>query len=199
MSAEEDKRCQRAVALAARRAVEAAQRARWDQDIADRVAALAQFDQAALVFSYCAVGSEANPAQIDEAARQCGKQVAYPICLERGRMLAAVPDMPEGLRPGVYGIPAPVPGQCRIVSPEEIDLVLVPCAAFDERCRRLGMGGGYYDRYLPQCSRACSVALAYDVQRVSVVVTQTHDVLLDYVVTEAGIYRGNSGENFRRV
>ena len=91
-----------------------------------------------------------------------------------------------------------MPGQCRIVSPEEIDLVLVPCAAFDDQCRRLGMGGGYYDRYLPQCSRAFSAALAYEVQKVFAVAAQAYDVFVDSVVTETGLYRGNSGGNSRR-
>ena len=133
------------------------------------------------------MGGEANPAAIDAAALRLGKAVAYPLCLEEGHMEAALPEAADALAPGRYGIPAPIPGRCRLLAPEDVDLALVPCAAFDAFCRRVGMGAGYYDRYLARCG-AFSVALAYEAQRVPQAAAQEHDVLLCAVASESGLY-----------
>ncbi len=70
-------------------------------------------------------------------------------------------------------------------------LLLVPLLAFDEKGRRLGYGGGYYDRTL-EALRAqgpvTAVGLAYEAQRVPRVPADARDQRLDCVVTEAGAY-----------
>lgn len=182
-----EKEHQRAAGNARRRALSVQQRAAFDAAIAARVLALPAFAAARTVLSYCAVGGEANPAAIDAAALRLGKAVAYPLCLEEGHMEAALPEAADALVPGRYGIPAPIPGRCRLLVPEDVDLALVPCAAFDAFCRRIGMGAGYYDRYLVRCG-AFSVALAYEAQRVPQAAAQEHDVLLCAVASESGLY-----------
>ena len=182
-----EKEHQRAAGIARRRALSVQQRTVFDAAIAARVLALPAFAAARTVLSYCAVGGEANPAAIDAAALRLGKAVAYPRCLEEGHMEAALPEAADALAPGRYGIPAPIPGRCRLLAPEDVDLALVPCAAFDAFCRRVGMGAGYYDRYLVRCG-AFSVALAYEAQRVPQAAAQEHDVLLCAVASESGLY-----------
>ena len=71
---------------------------------------------------------------------------------------------------------------------DQLDLVLVPCTAFDADCRRVGMGKGYYDRYLPRCTRAVKIGIALEVQRVPRATVDAHDQRLDAFVTERGIY-----------
>ena len=71
---------------------------------------------------------------------------------------------------------------------EQLDLVLVPCTAFDAVCRRVGMGKGYYDRYLPRCTQAVKIGVALEVQRVPRAAVDDHDQRLDAFVTERGIY-----------
>ena len=182
-----EKEHQRAAGIARRRALSVQQRTVFDAAIAARVLALPAFAAARTVLSYCAVGGEANPAAIDAAALRLGKAVAYPLCLEEGHMEAALPEAADALAPGRYGIPAPIPGRCRLLAPEDVDLAVVPCAAFDAFCRRVGMGAGYYDRYLVRCG-AFSVALAYEAQRVPQAAAQEHDVLLCAVASESGLY-----------
>ena len=67
---------------------------------------------------------------------------------ENFTLTAAVPG-PDGWEVGAYGIRTPVLERAALIRPEALDLVLVPCTAFDAVCRRVGMGKGYYDRYLP--------------------------------------------------
>lgn len=189
MTAKEQKRLQRAAAVAARRAIEPNQRAAWDAEIAQRVLALPEFAKAEIILSYCPMRGEVDTAAIDRAARALGKEIAYPQCCADGMMLAAIPEDENALQRGVLGMMEPVPGHYRIAPPDQIGLVLVPCAAFDSRCTRIGLGGGYYDRYLPLCRHAKTVALAYEVQRVPLAAREAHDVPLFAVASNEALYR----------
>ena len=122
-----------------------------------------------------------------DAARQMGKQVAYPICGEDFSLTAAVPG-PDGWEIGQYGIRTPILERAELLAPEQLDLVLVPCTAFDADCFRVGMGKGYYDRYLPRCKHAVKIGIAFEAQRVEHAVVDLHDQRLDAFATERGIY-----------
>ena len=64
----------------------------------------------------------------------------------------------------------------------------MPCTAFDADCFRVGMGKGYYDRYLPRCTKAAKIGIALEVQRVAHAAVDEHDQRLDAFVTERGLY-----------
>lgn len=69
--------------------------------------------------------------------------------------------------------------------PTELDVVIVPGLAFDLHGRRLGRGGGYYDRLLPRLRpQAVKIGVAWEVQIVDEVPTDAHDQRMDVVVTE---------------
>ena len=95
--------------------------------------------------------------------------------------------IPGAWKTGAFGIPEPDPGKSKQVPPEEIDLVLCPCAGFDESGNRVGMGAGYYDRYLPRCKNAAVCAVAFEAQRLEQVYTDEHDRKMDGVITEESI------------
>ena len=65
-------------------------------------------------------------------------------------------------------------------------LLLAPLVAFDKRGRRLGMGGGYYDRYLNAHPELRCIGVAHDCQRASAVPADATDLALSVVVTESG-------------
>lgn len=71
-----------------------------------------------------------------------------------------------------------------VVSPNEIDLAVIPLVAFDDEGNRLGYGTGSYDRYLPQLQDTCHVVgVAFDEQRVDEVPHAEHDVVLKTIIT----------------
>jgi 5-formyltetrahydrofolate cyclo-ligase len=67
------------------------------------------------------------------------------------------------------------------------DLFLVPLLAFDASGRRLGYGGGYYDRTLPLYPGRPALGFAYAAQQVANLPSEPHDHPLDAIVTEAGV------------
>ena len=119
---------------------------------------------------------------IDALERVLPARFVYPRCLGGGVMEARQPTGPW--KPGPFGIEEPDPACSVLVRPEEIDTVLVPCVAFDESGGRLGHGAGYYDRYLARCPRAARICLAFKAQRLDRVVTEAHDLPMDWIVTE---------------
>jgi len=93
-------------------------------------------------------------------------------------------DLVGDVEAGYRGIPEPR-ADCPPVTLESIEFVLTPGIAFDAEGRRLGYGGGYYDRLLPLLhSAACRVGGAFEVQIVARVPAAPHDVRVQYVVTE---------------
>jgi len=104
-------------------------------------------------------------------------------------MAAAAPIGPGAMKAGRYGITAPVEAQSRILSPSLIDLVIVPCTAFDwKSLRRMGMGAGYYDRYLPQCVNAVFIAAAFEVQHIPGLRADEWDIPMNAIATEKNWY-----------
>jgi 5-formyltetrahydrofolate cyclo-ligase len=101
----------------------------------------------------------------------------------------------EGLAPGAYGIrePAPAAPLAPHPGPGTRMLMLVPGLAFDAAGRRLGYGGGYYDRLLATMRAAAEsgaltlVAPAFAAQLLEVVPAEPHDARVRFLVTEAGI------------
>lgn len=81
---------------------------------------------------------------------------------------------------------------------KKFDVVIVPTLGFDERGYRLGMGGGFYDKFLAAQPKALKIGLAYEQGFIEEgVPTEPYDIPLDIIVTEGIIIRheSNSGKN----
>lgn len=179
---------QRVQAIRARESILPEKRQLLSHAIAKRILQSDAFQNARYILSYRAVRAEVDLSEVDEAARQLGKTIAYPLCLNDAEMAALCPDSSEAWRLGRYGIPEPILERSVRIGPEDLDLVLCPCAAFDEAGNRIGMGGGYYDRFLPGCPRAVIAAVAFEVQRSSALETKNWDYPMEFVFTEKGVY-----------
>ena len=84
-----------------------------------------------------------------------------------------------------YGIPYPAEGPF-----ERPEALLIPVNAFDAEGYRLGYGGGFFDRTLAGLEpRPLAIGVGFELARVESIVPGAHDIALDAVVTEAGIFR----------
>lgn len=151
------------------------------------------FAEAQSVLLYHPFRGEAETGQIAAAAVQAGKRLALPrVEKEPPRLwLHSYPGDPGALVPGAYGLLEPDPAW-PLVQPEAIDLVVLPGVAFDASGRRLGYGGGYYDRTLPALRLANPsvrlIGLAYGFQLVERLPADPHDIPVDGVATEDGLF-----------
>ncbi len=179
----QDKADQRRIALAARRALTKEQRREASAAICARLLDMPELRSAGTILSYQALADEVDLTALTE---QLDARISLPLCVDREKLEARIPTGP--CRRGPFGIREPDPAASELVPPEEIDLVLVPCVAFDRNRNRLGHGAGYYDRYLPLCKNAVCIAVAFEAQRLPHVVTDSHDRRMDAVVTEQSVY-----------
>lgn len=168
--------------IAAREALGEAARREKSSAIVRRILALPAFRDAGTVMLYRAVGGEVMLDGLPSLAPD--KRYVYPRCLAGREMEALAPANGEAWRTGAYGIPEPDPDLSERVEPGDIDLVICPCTAFDAAGSRLGMGGGYYDRFLPRCGHANIIAVAFEVQRAEHIPAEPWDRKVDTVITE---------------
>jgi len=89
------------------------------------------------------------------------------------------------MKMGAYGIP--VPDNTPLVS---VEAMIIPMVGFDQRGFRLGYGSGYFDRTLVSIlPQPVAIGVAFEIARLPDLHPQPHDVPMNFVVTEAGIYR----------
>lgn len=175
-------------ALLARRGMRPEEREEASRRIVSRIAGSDVFRKAATVLIYQAMPDEVDLSGLNGCPGSDGKRICYPHVLGSGKMEALLPRGPEGWRKGSFGIMEPDPETSEHVRPEEFDLILCPCTAFDEDGRRMGMGGGYYDRYLPRCDKAVIAAVAFEAQKLPSIPTEDTDVCMELVFTEREVY-----------
>ena len=120
------------------------------------------------------------------AAAQPGFMALLPVAEGPARPLVFRAWTPaSAMTADYYGIPAPLEGEA--ATPQAL---LIPVNAFDAQGYRLGYGGGFFDRTLAALRPApLSLGIGFELARVASVHPQAHDVALDAVVTEAGVFR----------
>ncbi|MEZ5545023.1 MAG: 5-formyltetrahydrofolate cyclo-ligase [Lysobacteraceae bacterium] len=112
-------------------------------------------------------------------------------CLAPGKTLRFAPwRFGDALVQNRYGIPEPELSAESQLPPEAMSAVLVPLTAFDRTGRRLGSGGGYYDRafaFLREQQRPATpllIGIGYSFQEIDALPGEDWDVPLDLIVTE---------------
>ena len=183
--------------IRAREVLTPEERAEKSRSICAHILQTPEYQCANTVMIYKYVKGEVQLSALEEAnealPEEKRKTLLYPLCIEDRGMLAIAPGSSDmnstAWKKGAFGIPEPVPEQGRVVAPEDIDLVISPCSSFDETFMRLGMGGGYYDRYLPRCTGADVMLVAFECQRAEKIPAEAWDVPVPCIVTEERVLR----------
>ena len=84
-------------------------------------------------------------------------------------------------------IKEPDPDHSTLLEKEKIDVIIVPLLAFDEKRKRLGYGGGYYDRYLKDF-KGLKIGVGFEAQKNTDLPEEEHDIPLDIIITEKSAY-----------
>ena len=179
----EQKKFLRREFLTRRRAVTIDERDRISRLLVEKFLATEIFSASKVIMAYA---STAEEIQLDELFAACfaeGKILAIPLIVGEGVMRAVeVPNF-EALEVGAFNILTVKPALRKFIEPAQIDCIIVPGAAFDIHGGRLGLGGGYYDRFLSQAVKAKKIAIAYDFQLVESLPLESHDAKIDMVIT----------------
>ena len=181
----EERKALRRELIRARNSLSPSERVEKSARAVELLAASEVFREARTVMIYSHVGGELSLDSLMTHPAAAGKRFCWPLCLSKTEMIAMVPG---AWKTGAYGIREPVREVSDEVRPEEIDLVVCPGTGFDPACNRMGMGGGYYDRYLPRCVNARIVMAAFEVQKVPVLPADPWDQPVEQVFTEAAVY-----------
>ncbi len=165
--------------------------------ITERLLALPEVDEAAVVHAYWphVRRREVDVRPLVEALHVRGVTVALPVVASfaRGapRMEHRRYDGPGCLRPNRWGLAEPA--GTRAVPPEALDLVVVPAFGAGRNGHRIGHGRGYYDAFLAPLHAAPrhvpTVCPVYDTCLVEAVPAEAHDVPLHVLVTETTVLR----------
>lgn len=183
-----EKRALRRELLARRAAFTPAERRVWDEALRQALCAAPRFCQADTVLGYYPIGGEPDLRPALALALWQGKKVALPRCGPAPREMAFfLVESLKGLLPGAHGIPEPPPGAPPCPPPPS-GLLLVPGVAFDLEGRRLGYGGGYYDRFLSRLAERGphTLGICYDALLCGALPCEPHDVAVESVLTEKG-------------
>ena len=177
---------------AKRRALPAPARAVADRAIQANIRRLPEFHGARRVAVFLAFDGEPSLAPLLDAARRRGKRLYAPV-LDGMRMTFRELRSSGALATNFFGILEPELGAA--IDARELDLVLTPLVAFDERGVRIGVGRGYYDRCFrflrgrTRWRRPKLFGVAYELQRVADLRSHAWDVPLYGAVTETGVRR----------
>jgi 5-formyltetrahydrofolate cyclo-ligase len=178
----------------ARRGLCASEHAWRSKRAASSITRLSAFKAGSRIAVYLPFDRETDPSALVAAARRRRVRLYVPVVESmRHRRLRFYP-LTGRMRPGAFGISIPHrAAHAHAIGPRWFDLIAVPLVGVDRRGRRLGMGGGFYDRALEWRRHRRHwlgprlVGLAFDCQRAESVFALPHDVRLDALATESGV------------
>ena len=141
-----------------------------------------------VVSGYSPIRNEIDPAPLMLRLAIQGARLALPVVNARGKSLTFRAWSPhDRLVLGSLGIPEPSPAAAELIP----TIMLVPLAAFDRTGHRIGYGAGHYDHtfaHLRKSHHVMGVGLAFAVQETPVIPALSHDVALDFVLTEKDVF-----------
>ncbi len=184
MDIREEKRVIRREALAARRSLTADERHDFSKRIQKQLFDQDEYLTAKCVFLYAAMEEEVHTNAIISDLLGAGKMVCLPYVDEERNMVAVRLRSIVDLVEGKFGILTVGDGLREVVDPEKISLVLVPGAAFTRMGDRIGMGGGFFDDYLPKATHAHRIGLTYSCQLVDHIPMEENDCTVEKIITE---------------
>jgi len=155
-----------------------------DHGVYENLKAMPEFEQVSCVYGYMALSWETGTMEILRDLLDRDIPLALPKVLDDDMEFFQIKSL-EDLKEGSFHIPEP-DESCEMVHWPNA-CILVPGLAFSKDGKRLGKGGGYYDKFLSREPEHKTIALAYDFQITEELPSAEHDQPVEYIVTESRI------------
>lgn len=167
------------------KAMDAEEKCVLDHQVFEQLFSLPEIAHADFVYGYMNLFWETGTEEILDHLWDAGVQIALPKVLGETMEFFHVRSR-EDLAVGSFKILEPK-DSCELVFWPKAP-VLVPGLAFSKDGKRLGKGGGYYDKFLSKEPEHRTIALAYEFQLTDGIPAEEHDRPVNVIVTESGIY-----------
>lgn len=175
---------------ALRRTLTGEEREKIGQAVEGQLFQMPEFIKCRIFFTYLSYRTEIPTHALNEAVIAAGKTLAAPKVTGDGQIVFYSVDSMQSCVPGAFGIPEPSGG--RVLTPEMADsFMLLPGLAFTLTGKRLGYGGGYYDRYLEAHPKVFRAAPAYPFSVLESIPAQEHDMRADAIILPEGVVYTN--------
>lgn len=174
--------------LKKRRELNVNHRTDYGYEICNALIRTEEYQNARTIMSFLSMEDEVDLSYFDFCAYQDNKTLAYPVIISKGVMDAYIPDMFGSFETNRFGIREPILSKSSYLSPDRIDLVIVPMLGFDKSGYRIGYGGGYYDRFLLQTTNAFKMGVCYQELMCETLPVSENDVKLNAIITQFGRY-----------
>lgn len=175
-------------ARSARREMSDESRARASEIIASKFASSRHFFASTLIGCYLPMHDEVDTKNIIQRAWRANKRIFVPIVRNKQEIFFRELTPNTTLRRNELMIWEPTSGT--YIDAKNLQVVVTPTVAFDNKNHRIGMGGGYYDRCFSYLQRRRFwrkpklVGIAFKCQKVSEITPNTWDVALSTVLHE---------------
>lgn len=160
------------------------------ENVIKHIQSLSAYKNANVVYFYMAAGNEINVTSLFDECVKMGKKCVFPRVINDSQMEFFVVYALDELKEGYKGIREPDLNCPVYRGDRESTIMLVPGAVFDRYGGRIGMGKGFYDRYICSNRPDCLLGVCGEYQLEDKVPMDKNDIFMDMVVTEKGVYNG---------
>lgn len=173
--------------------MDAEEKCAMDRMVCEHLFTIPEISKAEFIYGYMNLSWETGTEEILKRLWNLGVQVALPKVMGDTMEFFHVRSR-DDLEEGAFHILEPK-SSCEPVFWSHAPM-LVPGLAFSKTGKRLGKGGGFYDKFLAKEPEHRTIALAYEFQLCEDIPAEEHDRPVEWIVTETGIYAhdGSAGE-----
>ena len=159
------------------------------EKIIERFLSLEETQNAGTIALYCSMPEEVATDGLIRKLLEEGKTICVPLIRNREMLFVRISSLGDLTEKGRFGIREPVYTEEKTVPAEKIDLAVFPGLAFDRDGRRLGYGGGYYDRAFAGNRHTEKIGFCFSCQLLEEILSESHDIKVDQIITQDEMIR----------